>query len=263
MREKSSFSGRLSGFAAAAIWACILALAPAARAQDAIDPDAASVLEAMSSYLGGLQSFTVRTSADTETVTADGQKLEFASSGEVAVQRPDKLHILRRNPTGEVELVLDGKTMTVYGHKRNAYMQFDAASIDAAVDGLRENIGVDAPGADLLLSKPLDLTVTDVVSGQHVGMTMIDGVEAHHLAFRGNQVDWQLWVKAGDQPLPLKYVITSKWVTAAPEYSLRLTDWNTAPTVDAALFTFKPAEGAEKVESFMVGEAGEVSAEGE
>jgi hypothetical protein len=64
-------------------------------------------------------------------------------------------------------------------------------------------------------------------------------------------------VSAGDQPLPLRYVITSKWQTGAPEYSLRLSNWNVAPTVDAARFTFTPPADATKLTSVEFDEIGQ------
>jgi hypothetical protein len=47
--------------------------------------------------------------------------------------------------------------------------------------------------------------------------------------------------------VPHKYVITSKTVAAAPQYTLRLKDWKTgvAPAPDA--FAFKPPAGASGV----------------
>ena len=74
-----------------------------------------------------------------------------------------------------------------------------------------------------------------------------------HLAFRTDAVDWQIWVRKGDQPLPLKYVITTKWVTGAPQYALRLSNWNVAPEVDAKLFSFAPPADAKKLEQYLFG----------
>jgi hypothetical protein len=84
----------------------------------------------------------------------------------------------------------------------------------------------------------------DMTSGVHVGMSYIDGVEVHQLAFRGADVDWQLWVAAGDKPLPLRYVITTKSLAGSPQYTLQLRNWNTAPKVDDAQFTFAAPNGA-------------------
>ncbi len=43
-------------------------------------------------------------------------------------------------------------------------------------------------------------------------------------------------------------VITSKTLAAAPQYSLRITDWSTEVAPDAAAFRFTPPEGATKLD---------------
>jgi hypothetical protein len=235
----------------AVVGVCVLALAPSAGAQNAVDPDAQSVLAAMSTYLGGLKSFSVEYSAIDEVVTTEGQKLQFLHSGEIIVQRPDKLFAIRKGATGTAEMFLDGKILTLFSEKADAYLQFHASSISAAISAVH-SVGFDAPGADLLEPKPLDNSTADMASGAHIGMTYIDGVEVHQLAFRGAEVDWQLWVMAGDKPLPLRYVITTKSISGAPQYTLQLKNWNTAPQINVGRFSFAPPQGAKKLDPASV-----------
>jgi hypothetical protein len=225
---------------------CAVGWVPGARAQPAVDPDAQSLLAGMANYLGGLQSFSVEYSTVDEIVTPGGEKLQFLHSGEIIVQRPNKLYATRVGAAGTSEIFLDEKGLSLYGTNVNAYLQLDASSIDAAVDAVRK-LGYDAPGADLLASKPLDNPMTDISSGTYVGDTFIDGVKVHQLAFRGAAVDWQLWVTSGDKPLPLRYVITTKWLSGAPQYTLEFRNWNAAPHIDAARFTFVPPQGAKRL----------------
>jgi hypothetical protein len=227
--------------------ASLCSLVPNARAQPALDADSQSVMTAMSHYLGELQSFSADYAAVDEVITAEGQKLQFLHSGEIVMQRPDRFYATRRGAAGVAEVFLDGKTLTLYSKTANAYLQFVAPSIDAAIVVLH-NIGFDAPGADLLVSKPLDPATTDFNSGAHIGMTLIDGGEVHQLAFRGNDVDWQLWLTVGDKPLPLRYAVTTMQMAGAPEFTLQLRNWNTAPKIDPARFTFAPPAGAKKLD---------------
>lgn len=229
-----------------------------APAKPDIDPDAAKVLSQMQSYLGGLKSFSVKYDSDFDVLSPLGQKLKFVSSGTIAAHRPGQLRVTRQGPVSDISLVLDGKTVTLLATKLNAYLQEPAASIDEAMEIVRDQFGFPAPGADLLVAKPFDLDATDVVSGVHLGMAVIGGQKAHHLAFRGRQVDWQLWVKDGPEPLPLRYVVTSKWTTGAPEYSLTLTDWNVAPTQNATTFTFTPPAGAKQITGIDVDDSGQI-----
>ena len=86
--------------------------------------------------------------------------------------------------------------------------------------------------------------MTDVTSGSYLGTTWVNGVECDHVAFRAAKVDWQLWVQTGDKPLPMKYVITTKWMTGAPEFSVGCSDWDTQPKIPAGRFEFTPPAGA-------------------
>ena len=236
---------------AAAVGLCVFALAAPAGAQNAVDSDAQSVLASMSNYLGDLKEFSVDFSAVDEVVTTEGQKLQFLHSGDIIVQRPDKLFAVRKGAAGTAEMFLDGKSLTLFAEKPDAYLQFDTPSISAAIVVLHK-FGFDAPGADLLDPKPLDSSTADMTNGSHIGMTFIDGVEVHQLAFRGADVDWQLWVTAGDKPLPLRYVITTKTINGAPQYTLQLKNWNTSPQISAARFAFVPPRGATKLDPASV-----------
>ena len=236
---------------AALVAACAVAASAAPRAQGAVDADARGVLDAMSAYLGGLRSFSVAYAAVDEVVTTAGERLQFLHSGDLLVQRPDRLRAMRRGAAGTAEMVLDGRELFLFGREANAVLRLPAPSIAAAVEAIHR-LGFDAPGADLLAERPLDSATTDIVSGVHVGMTFIDGVEVHQLAFRGVEVDWQLWVTAGDRPLPLRYVITTKTVAGAPQYTLQLRAWNVAPQVDPAGFVFVPPPGARQLDPSSV-----------
>jgi hypothetical protein len=77
--------------------------------------------------------------------------------------------------------------------------------------------GAALPGADLLLSNAYDVLMADVQEAKYIGRGVIDGVECEHLAFRNFDTDWQLWVEAGDSPIPRKMVITSKTLNSAPQ----------------------------------------------
>ena len=95
------------------------------------------------------------------------------------------------------------------------------------IDTLQGRSGAGMPGADLLLSNSYDELMANVIDSKHIGQGVVDGVECEHLAFRGPETDWQIWIETGAKPVPRKYVITSKTVTGAPQYTLTIRDWKT------------------------------------
>ena len=224
-----------------------IAILSAATSQSARADDPAKLLKAMSDYLAGQKSLSAKFDSDVEVVTPELQKIQFSSSGEMKMNRPDKLRIRRTGGYADVELVYDGKTVSLYGNNAKSYVQADlAGGTDKMIDTLAGQSSVGLPGADLLLTNSYDELMANVLQGSHIGQGVVDGVECEHLAFRGPETDWQIWIETGAKPVPRKYVITSKTVAGAPQYTLRIRDWRTDANADAD-FTFKAPADATKV----------------
>jgi hypothetical protein len=216
-----------------------------ARAEDAHDAD--KILKAMSDYTAAQKSISATFDSDIEIITPELQKIQFTSSGQIKLNRPDKLRIRRTGGYADVELVYDGKTLSLYGNNAKSYVQADApGTVDEVIDTLQSHTGAAMPGTDLLLSHSYDELMANVIDAEHIGQGVVDGVECEHLAFRGTDTDWQIWIETGARPVPRKYVITSKTLAGAPQYTLRIKDWKTDPIADANAFAFKPPADATK-----------------
>src|SRR5712675_490225 len=223
--------------------AASVAILVTTASQTARADDAAQILKAMTDYTGAQKSISAAFDSDIEVITSELQKIQFTSSGQMSLNRPDKLRIRRTGGYADVELIYDGKTLSLYGNNAKAYVQADAAgTIDQVIDTLQAK-----PGTDLLLSNSYDELMTNVIDAKHIGLGVVDGVECEHLAFRGIGTDWQIWIETGARPVPRKYVITSETLAGAPQYTLRIKDWKTDAVADADTFVFKPPAGATKV----------------
>jgi len=232
----------------AAILASIAGLGtlPEARADET---DAKNLFKAMSDYLAAQSAISFAYDVNYEVVTGDKQKLALAASGTVTLNRPDKIHATRSAGFADVEMLFDGKTLTLFGKNANLYSQVEVpGTIDHLVDELRDKYNKPLPGADLLLSNVNDALMANVVDVKDLGSGVIGGVECDYLAFRTDEVDWQIWIAQGDRPYPCQYVITTKLVDMAPQYSLRIRDWKTGDEVAADDFSFKNPTNAAKVE---------------
>jgi hypothetical protein len=245
MNSRQRMSSLSRGLASTAVMTAFIAFS----AQSARADDAAKVLKAMSDYIAAQKSITATFDSDIEVVTPELEKIQFASSGKLQLVRPDKLRISRTGGYADVQLVYDGKTVSIYGNNAKAYVQADlAGTVDQLVDLIQARSGVAMPGTDLLLSNSYDELLSSVVVAKYIGQGVIDGVECEHLAFRGVDTDWQIWIESGARPVPRKYVITSKTVTGAPQYTIRIKDWKTDAVEDADTFVFKPPAGVTKVD---------------
>jgi hypothetical protein len=240
--------------AVALILAAVLAYAPRAQAED----DSAKILKSMSDYMANQKTISIKFDSDIEVVTSDLQKLQFTGSGQVLLSRPDKLRAARTGGYTDVELVFDGKTATVLGKNLNTFAQIESqGTVDQVINRLNES-AVALPGGDLLLSNVFDELMANVSDAKHIGQGVIDGIECEHLAFRNTDTDWQIWIEIGANPIPRKYVITNKSVTGAPQYTLRIKDWNTNVPIAADAFAFKAPEGAKKVDLAALSDIDEI-----
>jgi hypothetical protein len=245
MNIRQRVSILLQGLANAALATALVAFIP----QSARADDPAKLLKAMADYTAAQKSISATFDSDIEVVTPELEKIQFTSSGKLQLARPDKLRVSRTGGYADVQLVYDGKTVSIYGNNAKAYVQADlAGTIDQLVDLIQAKSGAAMPGTDLLLSNAYDALMSDVIQAEHVGQGVVDGVECEHLAFRGVDTDWQIWIESGARPIPRKYVITSKTVAEAPQYTLRIKDWKTDAAADADTFVFKPPAGVTKVD---------------
>ena len=88
----------------------------------------------------------------------------------------------------------------------------------------------------------------DVYDSKDLGSGVINGAECDFLAFRKDEVDFQIWIAHGDKPLPCKYVLTSRLVADGPQYSVEFRNWQTGQEIATDAFAFKNASNAEKIE---------------
>jgi hypothetical protein len=223
----------------------------------AIEPKADQLLRKMSDYLGGLKQFSVQTENTLEVVLRSGEKIQFDNPAEALIQRPNKLRADRKGDVVDQEFYYDGKTLTLYQKDHNYYATVEAPStVDETIDFAREALDVYAPGGDLIYKNPYSILTEDVLSGFYVGMSVVRGIKCHHLAFRGNEVDWQIWIEDGDKPLPKKFIVTSKWMTGAPQFTVSIKSWNLSPKVTEDMFTFVPPKDAQKIDFIHLASGG-------
>lgn len=231
---------------AAALAVVTMAGIPTAHAGEA---EAKALLKAMSDYMGAQKAISFDYDTSLEFVTKENQKLALASSGTVTLDRPDKLRATRHGGFADVEMVFDGKTISLLGKDENIYAQAEVpGTIDHLVDELRDKFGKPLPAADLLMSDPYDQLMPLVTDVKDLGSGVIRGEECDHLAFRTSEgVDWQIWIAQGDRPYPCRYVVTSTKVPGVPQYTIDVRSWKTGDQVASDDFSFKAPPDAKQV----------------
>jgi hypothetical protein len=221
----------------------------------ASEQSALAILKNMSEYLAKAERFSVSIRDGYDAVQQSGQKVEFGEVRKVTVSRPDRLRIEVERSDGEKGLVIfNGKDLTVYTADKNVYATVSRqGTLDQAIKYALDDLKVRVPLAMMLLSTLPSELDDFVVSADYVETTTITDVPCDHLAVRtAKGVDFQVWVAQGSEPLPRRIVITYKEEAGQPQFWADLSNWNLAPEVSDALFTFTPPAGAERIE-FLAG----------
>ena len=222
------------------------AIAPNARA----DADQAKKLfQAMSDYMGKQTKMSFDLDTNLEVVTEDHQKLSLTSSGSLTMVRPDKLHVVRHGGFADVEFFFNGKTLSLFRKDQNLFAKVETpGTIDHLVDELRDKYQRPLPAADLLAANVSAEMMPDVKDVKDLGSGVIRGIECDHLAFRTEDVDWQIWIAHGDRPYPVRLVFTSNKVAGSPQYQVDVMNFKTGNQVANADFNFTPPPDAKQVQ---------------
>jgi hypothetical protein len=168
----------------------------------------------------------------------------------VAVERPNHVAADATGDTLSRASWYDGRTVTVLDKEHNVYATIEApATIDATFDKLEDEYGVVLPLADLLYADPYAVLMAGVTYGRYLGIHQAAGVACHHLAFSQATIEWQIWIDAGDKPLPRKLVISYVQEPGEPQYSAVIRRFTLDAPVPEGLFIFEPPEGARKIDA--------------
>jgi hypothetical protein len=217
------------------------AWADAAQAKD--------LFKAMSDYLGKQTKMSFDVDTSLEIVTTDGQKLSLTSSGSVTMVRPDKVHVIRHGGFANTEVFFNGKTLALVRKDQNQYATVDSpGTIEHLTQELREKYERPLPAADLLSPNVYQAMMPNVKDVKDLGTGFIRGTECDHIAFRTDEVDWQLWIAKGNRPYPMRVTFTSTKVKGSPQYQIDVTAFKTGNDVKTTDFSFSPPPGAKKVE---------------
>jgi hypothetical protein len=238
------------------------AVASAVKPVAETEHDAKKILMSMAEFLAKTPRFSVSLTNNYEVLQESGQKIEFGESRKITVSRPNGLRVEVEHSDGEKHLVLyDGKEITTFSATHNVYAQIaKPGGIDEAITYFLKDLHMRLPLAALLLSRlPAELE-NRTQSLDYVEKDVIHGTPVHHLAGRTETVDYQVWIPAGAQPLPLRVVLTYKNAEGQPSFRAEFTDWNFAPEIQDNQFAFIPPEGARKIA--FVAELSQVGIEG-
>jgi thiol-disulfide isomerase/thioredoxin len=205
------------------------------------------------------------------TIHFNGLKNTIESQAKITVERPNRIAMRQKDPQSGMDVVCDGKQLSVSFAPLNQYTQTDAPKL---LDELLTNplvmggISGRGPLLDVFADDPFKTLMDGVTKDEYAGREKLGEAEAHHLKFEQDQFDWELWVAVGEQPLVMQAAFDMKKSLAAgglPEEQLedaqmslvqRYKNWQVDKAPGADAFAFEPPAGAKKVDNFFGGPEG-------
>ena len=232
----------------------LLAIAPVgAQVPGPNEPEleerAMAILKRMIAVLTTATRFRVTADVAFDAVQGSGQKIEFGSSHRATIRRPDRARLDIAHRDGVTRhFRFDGQAVSLYSPNENVYATASKpGDLDAAFDYAIDALQISMPLTELFSSDVSNILTDELRSAHYVKASTIAGVACDHLAFQKGQVDYQLWIAQGDQPLPCRLVITYKRAAGQPQFRAQFGNWDLSPDVPDALFAFTPPEGAERI----------------
>jgi hypothetical protein len=217
-------------------------------AAPSIEPQAEKIMRAMNAQ----KQKDIRASleiVDTMDEVAEfGQKIQYCHVRKLKVSEPKRFWIESTGDITNTTIWKDDMSFTLLDRSANAYAQAPApGTIDETMDMLLDTYGVTTPLADLLSNDLYDVLMKNATTCRYLGKHSVDGIPCHHIAAMQKNIDWQIWIDAGDMPQLRKIIITYKQKPGSPQYTAVLKSFNEVSQLPGDTFTFKAPEGAKKI----------------
>ena len=240
----------------AALAACALASGLACASPGEPDPaarretdEALAILAKMSELLASRPAVQLEADLQYDAVQPSGERIEFGSTRQIALRRPDRARVEVVHRDGERELVtFDGRRLSAAlpDHRLYASADFEG-TIGEAFDLLVTEHGAPAPLADLFRPDLSQELARRVISARRLPPVSLGGFPCHHLAFRGERIDFQIFIQRGETPLPRRLLIDYHQAEGRPQFRAQLRDWDLSPDLPDSFFRFVAQPGARRV----------------
>ena len=172
------------------------------------------------------------------------EKTTYIQSGSSRIVRGTGLVSRMEHGDKVREYRYDGETFTVSAPYENFYA---SAPYTGSYDDLLAIARERSDNAMIvwsIMSPTLgDDPLADVEAAAYLGTTLIDGEEAHHLAFSEYDEDWQIWISTDpDRPVPLMYISTNPYTQGWPQRRADFRNWSFETEAEPGDFRYTPDE---------------------
>ncbi|ELR96678.1 DUF2092 domain-containing protein [Gloeocapsa sp. PCC 73106] len=219
-----------------------------------IEPKAETVLGKMIDYLNDQESLSFTAEITQDSILDSGQKIQIGAYSIFRVRRPNKIWIDYQGDRRHARFYFDGNIFTLEDVDKKVYARI---VVDTDLNGLFNfadtQLNLTIPLEELIANdNDLEDIKSRINQGTYLGISFVNRFPCYHLAFTQDNLDWQIWIQIGDQPIPKKFLITYKNLPGSPQYSAIMSDWNFEPIpIAAPIFSFEPMQNYQEIEFLL------------
>lgn len=214
-----------------------------------VGPDPVTVFQQAAELLNDVDGFAVHIEKDFDVILIDGSKVQYSGAADVAYREDLGLHVDYGDDLSAKEFWYDGETITLLDTLANIYVAMPyQGSVYRMLETIETDHGVRLPLAPLVRKNLATDFKAAVITARNLGIHDVDGVPCHHLLFRGETEDWQVWVDIGDTPLIRKLTVNFREIEGSPQQNVFLSEWDLDPELVAEEFAARIPAGAIRTE---------------
>jgi hypothetical protein len=193
---------------------------PEARFNHGLD-----IVNAVGRHVAEAQTVSFTTHEKGERVRRSGRKDPVSIQQEVRVRRPDRLH-LKGSGNLDLEVVYDGKQITLLSHKEKVYGVVPASGpLTEVIPGVIDRFDIPFPVGDLIAFTAAERLVNEETTGGWVGDETLNDQAVSKVAWQHPNLDWTIWVAKDGPPLLQRMEIHFKGRRGSPRRTYEFTNW--------------------------------------
>jgi len=213
-----------------------------------IEPEAMNILMDVAKKLSTVKKVKVKIKNGYDAVQRDGQKIEFGSLMVVKHKRPNLCRVDVTELDGtEKGFVFDGNNITVFDEEEKVYAMIPKpGTCDDAIEYYKQELQMPLPLSELFDSKLPQMLKEKITEGYLVEESKLGDDPVTHVAFRTEEVDFQVWVDT-KKNLPKRVIISYKNALEHPQYWAYFKEWDLSPRLKDSEFKYEPPKSYEKI----------------
>lgn len=220
-------------------------------------PDPRGVLDAAADFISSQSELLIEAEVTFGATQESGQVLHFETLQRVVLGRPDRMAwtTLKEDGTADRGWIVDGQASVIM-QPANLWGSVPAGgTIADAVAHLVDRYGLDVPFQEILRSDPSARWADEAeVTLEYVGEEWLLGAWTDHIAARGPGVDFEIWVRQGDEPFIAKMNVVYVDEPGRPSYTARFRRWSNSIPADATPFEVTIPEDATRLDVTPIAE---------